>query len=69
MKKACLTLTLAVILLTIGSCIGIQDGSEPSAASPTLGQELIDLMKARDAGAVTQKEYRDLKSMLVEQYE
>lgn len=69
MKKAGLILTLVLVMLTMVSCIGIQDGTEPSAASPTLGQELIDLMKARDAGAVTQKEYRDLKAMLVEQYE
>lgn len=69
MKKICLSLTLAIIVMTAVSCIGVHDGSEPPGASPTLGRELIDLMKAKDAGAITYEEYRELKVMLVERYE
>ena len=69
MKKICTTLTLAIILMTTVSCIGIHDGSEPPKTSPTLGQELIDLKKAKDGGAITYEEYRELKARLMELYE
>ena len=69
MKQTILVLMLASILMVTVSCIGIQDGGEPPGASPTLGQELIDLKKARDAEAITYEEYKDLKAKLIEQYE
>ena len=69
MKKICLALTLAIVLITAVSCIGIHDGSEPPGTAPTLGQELIDLKKAKDAGAITYEEYKELKIKLVAQYE
>ena len=69
MNKICLSLTLAIVLMTAVSCIGIHDGSDPSGAAPTLGQELIDLKKAKDAGAISNQEYKELKIKLVEHYE
>lgn len=69
MKKTYRTLALVLVLLTMVSCIGIHDGNEPSGKSPTLGQELIDLMKARDVGAITMAEYKELKATLIEQHE
>ena len=69
MKKAILVLILASIMMATVSCIGIHDGSEPTGASPTLGQELIDRKKARDVEAITYEEYKDLKAKLVAQYE
>ena len=34
--------------------------------SPTRGQELLDLKKARDQGAITEEEYQAQKSKLLE---
>jgi hypothetical protein len=62
-------IVLVMLLATAVSCIGIHDGSDPSGTSPTLGQELIDLMKAKDAGAITHAEHKELKAKLIEQYE
>ena len=63
------TLTLMLVLLTAVSCIGIQDGSDAAGAAPTLGQELIDLMKARDSGAITHEEFKAVKANLIDQYQ
>jgi hypothetical protein len=35
--------------------------------SPTIGQQLIDLKKARDAGAITEAEYEAEKAKLLQQ--
>ena len=69
MQKICMVLCLAFLFMTVTSCIGIQDGSDPPKTSPTLGQELIDLKKAKEDDAITYEEYRELKAKLVEQYE
>jgi outer membrane biogenesis lipoprotein LolB len=34
--------------------------------APTLGQQLIDLQKAKDAGAITDTEYQQQKAKLLE---
>lgn len=68
MKKLCLLLALTLFLMAAVSCIGVQGGDGPRT-SPTLGQELIDLKKARDEGAITYREYTQLKATLVESYE
>jgi hypothetical protein len=69
MKKAAVIFTCAVILMATVSCIGIHDGGEAQGTSPTLGQELIDLKKAKDEGAITYEEYKALKVKVVEFYE
>ncbi|MGA9779144.1 MAG: SHOCT domain-containing protein [Limisphaerales bacterium] len=33
--------------------------------APTLGQQLIDLQKAREAGAITDQEYQDQRAKLL----
>jgi hypothetical protein len=35
-------------------------------AAPTLGQQLMDLQKAREAGAITDNEYQQQKAKLLE---
>ncbi len=42
----------------------IGTGGKKINNSPTLGQELIDLQKAKDEGAITPKEYDELKDKL-----
>ena len=52
-------------LLLLNGCIAIgnRDAQRPNA---TLGQQLIDLQKARDTGALTDAEYQSQKTKLLE---
>jgi len=68
-----ITLTkFAVIAALLGACSGcawsIGDKGEACTASrtPTRGQELIDLKKARDDGAISDAEYEKLKQLIME---
>lgn len=72
MKRKLLTL-LAVITtsgilgaLPTGCAWSIGDGKDRvSSKEPTRGQELIDLKKARDQGAISQQEYENQKSQIL----
>ena len=48
-------------------CIGLSIGSGTTSkpGSATIGQQLIDLQKARDAGAITDAEYQAQKAELL----
>jgi hypothetical protein len=69
MKKVILIITLALFLTTVIGCIGIKGGSDQGRTEPTLGQQLIDLKKAREDAAITVEEYKELKKKLVFYYE
>jgi hypothetical protein len=55
----------AMILLS--GCLGLQLGPDSITKSqtPTVGQQLIDLQKAKDAGAITDAEYQAQKAKLL----
>jgi len=57
----------AMTLLT--GCLGLQLGPDSITKSqnPTVGQQLIDLQKAKDAGAITDSEYQAQKAKLLAQ--
>ena len=48
----------AVAVLITSGCIAAIGNREPPRSSATLGQQLIDLQKARDTGALTESEYQ-----------
>jgi len=56
------TMALIVILLAAG-CVRIDVGEKTS--SPTLGEQMIDLYKARQAGAVSESEYEETRKKLL----
>ena len=61
-------LTACVVLATwlAGCSWSIGGGKERVSAAPaTRGQELIDLKKARDQGAITQEEYENQKRQVL----
>jgi hypothetical protein len=60
MKKT-LLLTALLGALTIplfSGCVAAIGNSPAARSSATLGQQLIDLQKARDSGAITEAEYQ-----------
>ena len=69
MKKNFLLVMIVALGLAMTCCIGIQGGSEQGQSEPTLGQQLIDLKKAKDEEAITKEEYKALKKKLVFYYD
>ena len=75
MKKL---LFIAVIPLLLMHCIGYNPMvcKSPNSFNPThteinttTGQELIDLQKALESGAITQEEYDELRTKIMERYD
>jgi hypothetical protein len=65
MKKL---IPLFLVLLLLPACVvalGNRDSVRP-ATTPTLGQQLLDLQKARDTGAITEAEFQQQKSQLLQ---
>jgi hypothetical protein len=66
MKKLFIPLLVglsATMLLT--GCIGAQGRTTIRTQTPTVGQELIDLQKAKDEGVITEAEYQAQKARLL----
>jgi len=57
----------AVLAVTLAAC-GSTEVVRP-AVSVSVGQQLIDLKKARDSGALTQREYEQQKAQLIRNVE
>jgi len=66
MKKSvtvfCLALAGSLLLCGCVAAIGNRDGSKSGA---TLGQQLIDLQKAKEAGAISEAEYDVQRSKML----
>ena len=56
---------LAMMLLT-GCETHLGGGSTTKIEQPTLGQQLIDLQRAKAAGAITDAEYQTQKARLLD---
>jgi hypothetical protein len=64
MKRMIAIFLVIAVLTTMTSCLAIGTGGKKVDDRPTLGQELLDLQKAKEAGAVSQEEYEELKEKL-----
>ena len=69
MKKISIVLLVVFFLTATLSGCAIGTKGATSIANPTLGQELIDLKKAKDSGVISTEEYEELKEKLKESYE
>lgn len=58
--------TLAAMLGLSGCVAAIGNRDAQDSSSGTLGQQLIDLQKAKDAGAITEAEYQAQKTRLLD---
>ena len=67
-KRICVILMLTV-LTTMVSCIAVGAGGKKVENQPTLGQQLIDLKKAQDEGAISKQEYAELRDKLKKSHE
>ena len=61
-------ISLAAMTLLTG-CLGIQlgGGTTTKPQTPTVGQQLIDLQQAKNAGAITDAEYQAQKAKILSQ--
>jgi len=58
----CRSLLLAALAAAaVSGCVRIDIGDE----SPTIGQELVDLERARDVGTITEAEFDRLRKTIV----
>ncbi len=59
-------LALCAILLVCGGCVlDVGGGSKTEMRNPTLGQQLLDLQRARDSGAISPADYDAKKAELL----
>ena len=64
--KSCI---LAFSILFLTSCTSLDlfnKKSEVTNINTTVGDELVDLKKALDAGAITEEEYNEMKRKILE---
>lgn len=60
--------TLTAILFLVLTLTACSENVETVHYNQTLGKQLEDLKQAYDTGAITQKEYKDMKEVLVDRY-
>jgi|WetSurMetagenome_2_1015567.scaffolds.fasta_scaffold1723331_1 hypothetical protein len=70
-------LTRWTVLISMGAIMGLllsgcawsigSDKPHSSVVRPTRGQEMVDLKKARDQGAITEDEFEAQKKKIMEQ--
>ena len=67
MKKPIASFIVAVfIALSFAGCVAsLGSGSKTTVHQPTLGQQLVDLQKARDSNAITDAEYQAQRAKLL----
>jgi hypothetical protein len=68
MKKQLVTVILAgFVVISFSGCVGLSigGGSKTQTQTATTGQQLIDLQKAKDTGAITEAEYQSQKAKLL----
>jgi hypothetical protein len=70
MKKSLITASMALTaMLLLTGCLDLHLGggskSEAQYQNPTVGQQLIDLQRAKDIGAISAEEYQAQKTKLL----
>ena len=69
MKKliAPATIALSAMLLFSGCVAAVGSGPKTTVNKPTVGQQLIDLQNAKNAGAITDQEFQQQKTKLLDE--
>ena len=58
---------LVAAVLVASGCVAAIGNREPARSSATLGQQLIDLQKARESGVLTDAEYQAQREKFLSQ--
>jgi hypothetical protein len=69
MKKLLVPLAVCIFATTLlTGCLSLEFGSGSVTRNqhPTVGQQLIDLQKAKDSGAINEAEYQTEKAKILE---
>lgn len=67
MKKLIVPISLALCAVVfLSGCVAAIGNRGTNPSNATLGQQLIDLQKAKDSGALTDAEYQAQKAKLLE---
>ena len=66
--RNCLIGTILISVLFLGCGVKLGNDTKQSV-KPTLGQELTELKKAKDNGAISEQEYIELKEKLKKSYD
>ena len=67
-----LTSSVLLVSLALGGCVFAPgdnggDWDDRDSARPTIGQELLDLDRARDAGVISTSEYERTKARILDE--
>ena len=56
-------------MMLLAGCIGLSIGSGTTSkpGTATVGQQLVDLQKAKDSGAITDAEYQTQKARILKE--
>ena len=66
MKHLLLSIVIGLSAMTLlTGCLNLQLGGGSKSESPTIGQQLVDLQKAKDSGAITDAEFQTQKAKLL----
>jgi hypothetical protein len=69
MKKPLIPILIGLVTITLlTGCIGglsLGGGTKTTTNPPTVGQQLVDLQKAKAAGAITDVEYQAQKTKIL----
>jgi len=67
MKKIIASAVLALsLMLFLSGCVAAIGNRGTDRGGNTLGQQLIDLQKAKETGAITEAEFQTQKAMLLD---
>ena len=66
-KKLVLLAVCGLLVISLGACGGGGAEVKSEVTTTTTGQQLIDLKKALDAGAMNQQEYEQQRKKILDQ--
>lgn len=68
MRKIFLPMIIGLSVLLLTGCLALQvgGGTKSESQKPTVGQQLVDLQKAKTDGAITDAEYQAQKAKILE---
>ena len=64
MKFSIKAVLIAFVVSTMSACIQV----DTSTKEPTIGDQIIDLVKAKNLGAISEQEFKQLRNMALAKF-